>query len=246
MAAAAAIDISVMEITGRFLTLNVDPGDTVNEIKEMIADKEGVPMHQQRLSLPGESTTPLALEGAWGSFTLAELDIGQGTTVLLWRDPAAVEPTANPPPMSLPPSQTGPALLLTSGLWYTHEPSQQFRDGRRVAATALELIRDPSKVLPLMKVVDFAGITWCRSNRRLLAYRVAGILVLTEGVHFRRAPVDRHFVSGLSLASVELVQRRHRAAPFDVEPMIWRELLARYALELERERARLARRRARP
>ena len=240
-AAAAPFDIPVLLITGTSITLRVYPMDTVNDIKEKINDKEGIPVHLQRLSLARESLPPLPLCGFAGRFTLAAMNIVEGTILLLWRDCSAVEPTAISPPRSLPPSQLGPRLH-PSALCYTHMPnSDRFRDGRSIATAVMELIIDPTKVMPIMKVVDFAGVLWCRSNRRFLAYRAAAIDWLREGLHFEVADVDRHFITGLSLTNLEFVLARDRDSPLDVDPRLWRQILACHAAERARESHRLAR-----
>ena len=110
MAADAPFDIPVLLITGTSFTLRVYPMGTANDIKEKINDKEGIPVHQQRLSLARESLPPLTLDGFAGWFKLASLNIMDGTTLLLRRDRLAIEPTAISPPRSLPPSQLGRCL----------------------------------------------------------------------------------------------------------------------------------------
>ena len=240
MAAAAPFDIPVLLITGTSFTLRVYPRDTVNDIKEKINDKEGIPVHQQRLSLARESLPPLTLDGIAGWFTLAGLNIVEGTTLLLWRDRSAVEPPDISPPSSLPPLQLGPCLR-TSTLWYTHMPnSERFKDGRSIATAVMELIIDPTKVMPIMKVVDFAGVLWCRSNRRLLAYRAAAIDWLREGLHFEVVDVDRHFITGLSLTNLEFVLARDRESRLEVDTWEWRQIMACHAAERARESHRLA------
>ena len=241
MADATPFALPVLFMAGTRFTLHVYPRDTVNDIKEKIHDREGIPVHQQRLSLAKEGSIPLTFGGSAGWITLAALDIVEGSTLLLWRDPTADEPTAISQARSLPPSQLG-RCLRSSVLWYTHTPnSRRFSDGRSVATAVMELIIDPTKVLEIMKVVDFAGVLWCRSNRRLLAYRAAGIDCLREGIHFEVFDVDRHFISGLSLATLEFVLARDRESPLDVEPTLRREILACHTAERARESSRLAR-----
>ena len=149
--------LPVLFIAGTRFTLQVYPVDTVNDIKEKIVDKEGVPRHQQRLSLAREGREPLNLDGPAGWITLAALDIVETSTLLLWRDPNADEPTAISPAWSLPPSQLG-RCLRPMQLWYTHTPnSVRFRDGRSVVNAVMDLIVDPTKVMESMKVVEFVG-----------------------------------------------------------------------------------------
>ena len=75
-----------------------------------------------------------------------------------------------------------------------------FTDGRRLEDTVQELQRDPHKILPKMKFVEFEGVIWSRSSRRLQCYQKAGATVLIEGVHFRMHAPDPHFFDGLNSA----------------------------------------------
>ena len=232
--------LHVLPIAGTRFSFEVYPADTIFDIKEKIADREGIPRHQQRLSLAREGRVPLKLDGSAGWITLAALGIVETSTLLLRRDPNADEPTAILPSWSPPPFQLG-RCLRPEQLWYTHMPnSKRFKDGRLVASAVEELIADPMKVLPLMKVVDFAGKMWCRSNRRLLVYRVADILWLREGIHFEVVDADAHFIGGLSLESLDYCVEKMRVSPFNVEPWLWNLILGLQ----DSERARGIRRRA--
>ena len=72
-----------------------------------------------------------------------------------------------------------------------------FTDGKPLEETVEDLKKNPQKVLPKMKFVEFDGKTWSRSNRRLACYKRAGISELEEGVHFEMYPPDDHFFGGL-------------------------------------------------
>ena len=104
----------------------------------------------------------------------------------------------------------------------------------------MELIADPTKVLPIMKVVDFAGQLWCRSNRRLLVYRAADIFWLREGIHFEVVDADPHFVGGLSLENLDYCVEKMRVSPFNVEQRLWDLVLDLQDTEIRRQNRRLA------
>ena len=222
------------ETRGR-VRVSPSPGDTIFDIKAFFQEEMGIPVHQQRVMLPlAGRYKPVELDDHEDAFSLNDLQDWQPAPLLLRTRVPADEPVASAHPKLRLPPQFFHRVVAPGDLVSTHVPSQTFRDGRSVHDTTKELQRNRNLVLPPMKIVEFVGQRWCRSTRRLLAYKSAGRQELVEGIHWNMYGVDKHFIRGLSLEALLMTQTVIRLSSMQVETDIMAELVA--ATEVERRR----------
>ncbi len=91
------MQIFVKTLTGRTITLDVEPSDSIENVKTQIQDKEGIPPERQRLALSRDTPGKFSGKLLDDDRTLSDYNIqNESTLLVMLRRPPVTVVVTNP------------------------------------------------------------------------------------------------------------------------------------------------------